>query len=516
MRYLFFTVFMSGMTTLAVEMSDSHLMGPYFGDNRLVWASIIGLILVYLTIGYLLGGKLADRYPYPQYMYRILAWGAFSIGIIPFAAAPILTPAANAFDQLQLGILFASFVAMLILFSIPLTLLGTISPYAIRLAIQDKESSGSIAGKIYAVSTLGSFLGTFLPTLVLIPFIGTRATFFLFSFLLLLVAFGGLAQTSGVRSILPLLWMAPLLALFALHAVRMPYKNTQNQIYETESSYNYIQVLEKDQRRYLRLNEGQGVHSEYHPQQIGFQGPWEQFLVAPFFNKPPFTPQQVKRIAIIGLAGGTIARQATAVFGEIPIDGYELDAKIIEVGKQYFGMTQPNLNPIAEDGRWGITHNPHHYDFIAVDAYRPPYIPWHLTTREFFQTLSERLTENGTIAINVGHAPQDRRLIDALAGTMQTVFPSVHVMDVPNTFNAIVYATKQPTSWIYLYQNYLILSKDKQTHPLLIEAMGITILNQQPTPSQQLVFTDDKAPVEWLTHSLILHFMLSGGLNELQ
>jgi len=314
-------------------------------------------------------------------MYRILAWGAFSIGIIPFAAAPILTPAANAFDQLQLGILFASFVAMLILFSIPLTLLGTISPYAIRLAIQDKESSGSIAGKIYAVSTLGSFLGTFLPTLVLIPFIGTRATFFLFSFLLLLVAFGGLAQTSGVRSILPLLWMAPLLALFALHAVRMPYKNTQNQIYETESSYNYIQVLEKDQRRYLRLNEGQGVHSEYHPQQIGFQGPWEQFLVAPFFNKPPFTPQQVKRIAIIGLAGGTIARQATAVFGEIPIDGYELDAKIIEVGKQYFGMTQPNLNPIAEDGRWGITHNPHHYDFIAVDAYRPPYIPWHLTTR---------------------------------------------------------------------------------------------------------------------------------------
>jgi len=116
----------------------------------------------------------------------------------------------------------------------------------------------------------------------------------------------------------------------------------------------------------------------------------------------------------------------------------------------------------------------------------------------------------------VGHAPQDRRLIDALAGTMQTVFPSVHVMDVPNTFNAIVYATKQPTSWIYLYQNYLILSKDKQTHPLLIEAMGITILNQQPTPSQQLVFTDDKAPVEWLTHSLILHFMLSGGLNELQ
>jgi len=205
--YLYFTVFSAGMTTLAMEIAASRLLGSVFGTSNLVWASIIGLILIYLTAGYLLGGWWADRSPKARTMYVILAWGAFTAGLVPFIARPVLRTAADAFDQLQLGILFGSFSAVLILFSIPVTLLGTISPFAIRLSMQDVQYAGSVSGRIYAISTLGSFVGTFLPVLVFIPLVGTTMTFVIFSIFLVGVALAGLWLTTGWRSALAYAWM---------------------------------------------------------------------------------------------------------------------------------------------------------------------------------------------------------------------------------------------------------------------------------------------------------------------
>ena len=304
-RYLYFTVFTTGLATLGFELAASRLIGPYFGVSSLVWAVIIGLILIYLTVGYFIGGRLSDRYPQPRVMFGILAWGAFAAGVVPLIASFVLRPAANAFDQFQLGILFGAFAAVLILFIIPVTLLGMISPFAIRLAIEDTSQAGTISGRIYAVSTLGSFVGTFLPDLVLIPLVGTRSTFLFFSYLLLGVALVGLWLTAGARRALRYAWMPLLLAALAFASLRLPLKDTAGQIFEQESSYNYIQVVERDGYRYLKLNEGQGIHSIYHPDQLAFAGTWDQFLAAPFFNAPPFGPEQVKNMAIIGLAAGT-------------------------------------------------------------------------------------------------------------------------------------------------------------------------------------------------------------------
>jgi len=154
-RYIYFTVFVSGMTTLAAELSASRLIGNVFGTSNLVWAAIISLILIYLTAGYFIGGRWADRSPYPRTMYSVLAWGAFTLGIVPYVAQPVLLAAATAFDGLQVGVLFGSFVAVLILFSVPVTLLGMVSPFAIRLCMNDTTRAGNISGDIYAVSTLG-------------------------------------------------------------------------------------------------------------------------------------------------------------------------------------------------------------------------------------------------------------------------------------------------------------------------------------------------------------------------
>jgi predicted membrane-bound spermidine synthase len=515
-RYLYFSVFASGMTTLAIELSASRLLGSVFGTSNLVWASIIGLILIYLTVGYFIGGPWADRSPHYRTMYAILAWGAFTCGLAPLFSRPVLRLAAEAFDHLQIGILLGSFTAVLILFVVPVTLLGTISPFAIRLAIGDSQEAGRVSGRIYAISTLGSFIGTFLPVLVIIPWVGTTMTFMGFSLFLLIVALVGLGLAEGWRKTLPWLWMPIVLMALAWFWEGRPIKTTEGQIFETESAYNYIQVLEQDQFRYLRLNEGQGIHSAWHPTQLGFAGPWEQFLAAPFFNAPTYGPEQVKSMAIVGLAAGTLARQATAVYGPIPIDGFEIDPEIIAVARQFFDMNQPNLNAIAQDGRWGLEHSNRRYSVIAVDAYRPPYIPWHLTTQEFFQSVYDHLEPEGTLVINVGRSPTDRKLIDGLVGTIQTVFPSVYVMDVPDTFNSILYATAQPTSVENLYNNLLYLYTRKDIHPLLIDAIQRAVVFQEPTPQSSVVYTDDLAPIELVTNQMILNFVFFGDMESLQ
>jgi len=515
-RYLYFTVFIAGMTTLAIELTASRLLGSYFGTSNLVWASIIGLILIYLTAGYLIGGRWADRSPYPRTLYTILIGAGLLSSIVPAIARPVLQLAAQAFDQLEIGVLFGSFAAVLILFSLPITLLGTISPFAVRLAIERPESAGWISGRIYAISTLGSFLGTFLPVLFLIPAIGTTKTIILFSVILILVALIGLRQFTNSRVFIAWLLFSLLVLLSVIIFNSSAIKRTEGLIYESESAYNYIQVIEKDDNRLLRLNEGQGIHSIWHPTNLNFNGPWKQFLVAPFFNDPEFGPEKIERMLIIGLAAGTTAQQATAVFGPIPIDGYEIDPEIIKVGRQFFNMNLTNLNPMAEDGRVGLARNKEQYSIIGIDAYRPPYIPWHMTTREFFKIVGEHLTLDGTIAINVGRSPSDRSLLDGLVATIQTIFPSVYVMDVPNTFNSIIYATTQSTSIDNLYNNLLYLYTREDIHPLLIQAIEAMIINQTPTARTGRIFTDDLAPIEWITNRMILNYILYGDIEDLQ
>ena len=514
-KYLYFTVFISGMTSLAAEFGASRLLGNVFGTSNPVWAAIIGLILIYLTVGYFLGGRWADRSPHPKTMYGILAWAAFTLGVVPYVAGPVLRAAANAFDNLQIGILAGAFVGVLVLFTVPVTLMGMISPFAIRLSMKDTGHAGNTAGTIYGISTIGSFIGTFLPTLILIPTIGTTCTFLVFSMTLLLVALVGLGLSAGRRAVLPYLLMIVALVLLALFGGRGGIKKSNGQIFETESAYNYIQVLDYNGTHYLRLNEGQGVHSEYNPQTLEYGGPWQQFLVAPFFYADR-QPVDVHRIAIVGLAAGTTARQAAAVFPNVTIDGFEIDPKIVQVGRDYFGMNLSNLNIIIGDGRWGLEKSSQKYDLICVDAYRPPYIPPHLTTQEFFQIAVDHLNPDGALAINVGRAPGDRRLIDGLATTIGTMFSSIYVMDIPNTFNSILYATLQPTSAENLQANLAAFMARSDVHPLLTDSMALTWTNLQSAPQHTIVFTDDRSPIEWMTNNLILNFILHGEMDTLQ
>jgi spermidine synthase len=514
-RYLLFTVFISGMTTLAAELAAGRLIGTVFGTSNIVWASIIGLILIYLTLGYFLGGKWADANPTPAAMYRALAWGAFTLGLVPYIAGPVLRSAANAFDALNIGLLGASFVAVLILFIVPITLLGTISPFAIRLLVDDTSHAGEISGQIYAISTLGSFIGTFLATLVTLPAIGTTKTFLLFSLTLLFVALAGLGKFASKKEMIKYLWMPLLIAIIAVLAAGQALKNSTGQVYETESAYNYIQVKQQGDYTLLRLNEGQGVHSIYNPDTLQYDGPWDQVLAGPYFyaNRKP---SDVQRVAIVGLAAGTTARQLSAVYKDVPIDGYELDPKIVEVGQKYFGMTMPNLNIIIGDGRLNLEKSKYKYDIISVDAYRPPYIPPHMTTQEFFKIVASHLTDSGVLTINSASVPGDRRLINGLATTMATVFPSIYTVDIPGSLNTMIFATKQETNPENFAANLVALTNDPNVHPLLIHTMQVTFSGLKTGYEATQVFTDDHAPIEWIVNDMVVRFIVGGGTEYLQ
>ncbi len=515
---LYLIAFVSGMTTLAIELSASRLLGSVFGNSNLVWANVIGLMLLYLTIGYFLGGRLADRKPSATVLLQLILWAAFLAALIPLLARPIISRAAQAVFGAEAALALGSFLVILVLFALPVTLLGMVSPFVIRLAVADIAQAGKVAGQVYAISTLGSLLGTFLPVLVTIPQLGTTRTFLLFSGILFLAACLPLLRIEprrGLRYLLLPLVIA-LLAQTTLAAPLRPPAAGTRLLYDGESEYNYIQVQEDSAGfRYLYLNEGQGVHSLWHPSELLYGGTWQYFLAAPYFNNPPFRADRVESLLLIGLAAGTSARQYQAVYGDIDIVGIELDAEIIQVGAEFFDMNRaqmPSLQVIVGDGRYELRKLERKFTVIGIDAYRPPYIPWHLTTVEFFGEVKMRLADDGALAINVGRTDTDRRLVDALANTLQQVFPNVHALDVPQSFNTILVATVQPTQAQALRDNiaHRVATIDSRLYTVLGQAADALV----PLGNSDIVFTDDRAPVESLVDSIVLDFLLAGRADE--
>lgn len=276
-------VFLGGMGTMMLEFAASRLLGNVFGTSNLVWAVIIGLILVYLTIGNWLGGKWADSSPKVETLGFILACAGASTGIVPLIARPILRISADAFDALNIGLLAGTFLSVIVLLIIPVTLLGMVTPFALRLAIKLSENSGKVSGALSAISTLGSFIGTFLTVLILIPFIGTYRTFLFTAGILLSIGLGVFRSKKKYKHlvIFGLIWLG--IIVLGIIGIKGFDKASTGLIYEKESAYNYIQVLQYGEFRFLRLNEGQGMHSIYNPNQYYYAGPWSQALVGPFF-----------------------------------------------------------------------------------------------------------------------------------------------------------------------------------------------------------------------------------------
>ncbi len=501
------------MSTLAIEFTASRLLQTVYGTSNIVWANVIGLVLLSLTVGYFLGGRVADRRPRSDLFYALVTLSGLAAVFFLLLTSIILRGAAGALAAMNVGAIAGSLLLVVVALVVPVTLLGCLSPFAVRLAVRNVTEAGRISGRIYAVSTLGSLLGTYLPVLITIPLAGSRLTAVIFGSLLIVAGLVGLFRAGAARRTwAALLVLAVLLLPAVALALRGGIKSLPGQIFETESAYNYIQVIRQGDCNYLLLNEGQAYHSFYcDGGRVPDISVWSIMLAAPYFNADAQPPRNA---AVVGLAAGTIPKQFTRVFGPLPIDGIELDPAIVDVGRRYFALDEPNIRVIAGDGRYALTSLTGPYDVITIDAYKVPYIPWHLTTRQFYEDAQARLSPTGVLAINVGRAPGDRRLVDAVGGTLLGVFPSVHAIDVPGTLNTILVATAQPTTPDDLRANLAALPATAD--PLLRDALATASANLAVAPAADgPILTDDRAPVETISDSIVIRYLLEAGPSGL-
>jgi spermidine synthase len=498
-------VFVVGTGSLGAEIAAVRLLAPYFGASTIVWANTIGIVLVALSVGYWLGGRLADRHPNMRALCLTALIAALMLAAVPFAADPLLDVAVDALDEISAGAFVGSLLAVLVLVAVPVLLLGTVSPWAIRLGVQSVEEAGTVAGRLYALSTAGSLVGTLVSALVLIPLVGTRRTFLIFALAIAVVAVLGLRPVRRF-AVAP----AVIAALIALPVGTLKAKTDDDAhvIHEAETEYQYARVIQYDDgKRTLELNEGQAQHSVCQAEcDAGPAGPrnprsvltgdvWDGHLVDYFAarRQPP------RRVAILGNAAGTTSRAYEEFFPHTRVDGVEIDSELSEIGRKYFDMNNPRLHLYHEDARPFLRRIDARYEVISVDAYRQPYIPFYLTTVEFFETVRDKLAPDGVVIVNVGHPEGQDDLEKVLTATIADVFP--HVMRDPiEDTNTLLVASEAPLSAAGIRDAAAGL-------PLALRPAAYAASARLAAPLRGgAVYTDDKAPVEWLIDKSIVDY----------
>jgi spermidine synthase len=459
-------VFVVGMASLGAEIAGVRLLAPYFGASTVVWANTIGVVLVALAIGYWLGGRAADRRPRLEPLCGIALTAAALLGLVPFVAPPLLDAGVKALDAVSAGAFIGSLLAVLVLIALPVLLLGMVTPWALRLAVVDVEEAGTVAGRLYAVSTAGSLVGTLMSALVLIPAIGTKRTFLTLAILL------GVVAAIGLRSRRVVAVPVVLAGLLALPVGTIKSAANGRVVYEKETEYQYARVVQSaNGDRSLELNEGHAVHSFYRPGTVLTGDYWDAMRTdASAGGRKP------RSVAILGNAAGTTAREFHFLDPGTRLDPVEIDPALTAIGYRWFGLPR-SIHVHNADARPFLRQHPHsRWDAILVDAYRQPYIPFYLVTKEFFQLVRDRLTPGGVVVVNVGHPTGNHDLEKVMTATMRSVFPEVR---------------RDPTT---------------DTNTILVGGDKLEGAQFEKPLAGGSVYTDDHAPVEWLIDRSLVEY----------
>jgi spermidine synthase len=483
-------VFVVGAGSLGSEIAGARLLAPYFGASTVIWANTIATVLTALSIGYWLGGRLADRRPDLRVMCTIVQCAAVATALVPLVGRPVLGGAVEALDEIAAGAFLGSLLAVTVLLAVPVLLMGTIAPFAIRLSVATVDEAGQVAGRLYAISTIGSLAGVFASALVLIPLVGTQRTFLLFA----------LAMSVVAAIALPRRWWLVPLALAAALAIPTGGIKDESEdgavIHETDTEYQYARVIERsDGERWLELNEGIAIHSLYRPDSYLTDNVWDDYLVLPL----AVVDRPLRSVAILGNAAGTTARAYGHYFPRTEIDGVEIDGELTDIGRRYFDMRNPRLSTHTDDARPFLRRSGGGYDVIMVDAYRQPYIPFYLITEEFFELCRDRMTDNGALIVNIGHPEGDEELEKVATATLERVFPHVVRDETEDTNTLLVASEREPSA--------LRLAEAVRRMPPELGQVGAEVAAQldEPLPGGE-AYRDDRAPVEWLIDRSIVEY----------
>lgn len=469
-RFLLWTTFISGMSLMALEINASRILAPYFGSSLFVWSSIIGIVLLALSLGYYFGGKIADKHPRASILYSMLFAVGVWMTILPWLSTFLLNIVT--IQNVSTSLVFVAIAFCFVLFLPPCTLMGMVSPYVLKLYTANIKDLGRESGKLYAISTIGSLIGTFIPALITIPLIGSLRTTLLFAFCILLTAAIGLKKR----------WMLafPLITALLFTFAHPTFTNADT-IFQTESSYGYINIYDRNNIRFLQLDAPYGVHSIKIPDSLITKNYWDYFTVIPFY-KP------TNKTLLLGVAGGNISALLHQYFPHMKITGVEIDPAIVDAAKKYFDLEQPNLEIKIDDARSFLHHTPNTYDLIIMDVYHDLNIPNHLSTKEFFSLAKSKLNTHGTVAINVAHSDARSDLDKYVAATLHSVFPYVYIVDTNQGYNSLLLGSDAP----WPTNTDIPVSQYPELHHVWSKYPP----RQITTFNEQLIQTDDQNSIE--------------------
>lgn len=499
--YLYLTEFFAGMSVMAVELGASRLLAPYFSSSQIVWTIIIGTIMIAMALGNIYGGRMADRDPNPDRLYGRIVIASIWIALIPvFGKYIILGISALLVFAINTNFLiWAAFAACMVLFVFPLFLLGTVTPSLVKYTVNSLDDSGKTVGTLGAFNTIGSIIGTFLPTFVTIPAVGTSVTFLIFAGILLLLALIYFV-TNRIKSkrVAVAVFVLVIACIFGSSDHFAFWEDEV--VYEGESVYNYLQVNENEEQVSLLTNVLFGVQSVYKKDK-GLTDTFCDYALA-----APLMAGQSERdsldVLMLGVGAGTYASQCKHYFDNVQVEGVEIDGKITELANTYFEMPR-DVKVTTYDGRAFLEVSDQKYDVIFVDAYQDITIPFQMSSVEFFSLVRDHLTEDGVMVVNLNMWEKTEGNINAhLMDTIAQVFPNIYTVDVAHTTNRELFAS-QSDELPQRLQASVSSVQDGELRSL----MRRVSLSLQAYEAGDYIMTDDKAPVELLGMRVIDHLI---------
>ena len=495
--FLYLTEFFSGMSVMAVELGASRLLAPYFSSSQIVWTIIIGTIMIAMALGNIFGGRSADKNPDPDKLYGRILIAAVWIALIPVVGKYIILgiSALLVFSVNSNFLIWAAFAACMVIFVFPLFLLGTVTPSLAKYSVDSLDDSGKTVGTLGAFNTIGSIIGTFVPTFVTIPAVGTAVTFLIFAGIL--IALGVVYFVSAKRGAVKCAVSVVILVLSSVFGHSGSFAFWQKDLtYEGESVYNYLQVYENDEEVVLSTNVLFGVQS-VKLKSKGMTGMYYDYAMAAPLMADIYGKAECSML-ILGMGSGTYASQCGEYFENVSIEGVEIDDRITELARKYFELPD-NVKVTSYDGRAYLDAVDEKYDVIMVDAYQDITIPFQMSSREFFSSVKNHLTDDGVMVVNMNmRGSRKGDINEHLADTISDVFDNVYTADVDGCTNRELFASQNDRMIKNLEKNISAV-KDRE----LVRSLEKTSEELVPYTGGDYIMTDDKAPVELLGMKVI-------------
>lgn len=520
--FLYMTEFFAGMSVMAVELGASRLLAPYFSSSQIVWTIIIGTIMIAMALGNIYGGRAADKDPNPGRLYTRILIAAVWIALIPLAGKYVILgiSAVLIFAVNSNFLVIAAFAACMVVFVFPLFLLGTVTPSLAKYTTDSLEDNGKIIGTLGAFNTVGSIIGTFLPTFVTIPAVGTAITFLIFSGILIALSIlffvttgsepesednnstsgknGNLdAKRRSTRNIAISLVIFLLCCIFGHNSSFAFWE--KDLTYEGESVYNYLQVKDNPNSVILSTNVLFGVQSILIKDGALTGMYYDYALAAPYMAgiKEKEKAGESIDVLILGMGSGTYATQLSRYFDNVNVEGVEIDDKITDLAHKYFELPE-TAKVTTYDGRAYLNAIDNRYDVIMVDAYQDITIPFQMSSREFFSMVKEHLKDDGVMVVNMNMYSEELdssnpTINTYLADTISYVFDNVAIVDVVGSTNKELFASNN-THYLDNLEANAALEKNESLKAMMDKVSSTVLFYDAGTN----VMTDDKAPVELL------------------